>query len=132
MAKRTWSFASRITGVVVLGGCPRIAKIIEMRDKGEYKIRPYKGFRGLCRGEPRVHPTFSDRLPGKGAGQEERYSFHKSFSTFTLKVPFIVEPLTLVKSMLPLNFSGVEVVRAAVPDAPSPDMAGPPLSPPTK
>jgi hypothetical protein len=28
------------------------------------KIRPYKGFRGLCRGEPRVHPTFSDSLLG--------------------------------------------------------------------
>ncbi len=33
-----------------------------MWKKGEYKIRPYKGFRGLCRGEPRVHPTFSDSL----------------------------------------------------------------------
>jgi hypothetical protein len=30
------------------------------RDKGVYKIRPYKGFRCACRGEPRVHPTFSD------------------------------------------------------------------------
>ena len=37
-------------------------RIIEIRDKGEYKIRPYKGFRGLCRGEPCVHPTFADSL----------------------------------------------------------------------
>ncbi|NIM18031.1 MAG: hypothetical protein GTO45_39140 [Candidatus Aminicenantes bacterium] len=31
-------------------------------DKGEYKIRPYKGLRGSRRGEPCVHPAFSDRL----------------------------------------------------------------------
>jgi hypothetical protein len=33
------------------------------RDKGEYKIPPYKGLRGSRRGEPRVHPAFSDSLP---------------------------------------------------------------------
>jgi hypothetical protein len=38
-----------------------------------------------------------------------------------------VEPLTLVKSMLPLNFSVVEIVKVAVPDAPSPEMPGPSL-----
>jgi len=48
-----------------LGGCPRIAKTIEMRDKGEYKIRPYKGSRGASRGEPCVHPAFSDSLLAK-------------------------------------------------------------------
>ena len=29
---------------------------------GEYEIRPYKRSRGVRRGEPRVHPEFSDNL----------------------------------------------------------------------
>jgi amino acid adenylation domain-containing protein len=33
------------------------------RDAGEYKIHPYKGFPGEGRGEPCVHPAFSDSLP---------------------------------------------------------------------
>jgi hypothetical protein len=44
------------------GGRPRIAKTVEILEKGEYKIRPYKGFPGGGRGEPCVHPEFSDRL----------------------------------------------------------------------
>ncbi len=40
-----------------LGGCPRIAKINGIQNKGEYKIRPYKRFRGERRGEPCVHPA---------------------------------------------------------------------------
>jgi hypothetical protein len=34
----------------MLTGCPRIAKNHQMRNKGEYKIRPYKRFRDACRG----------------------------------------------------------------------------------
>jgi hypothetical protein len=33
-----------------------------MNETGKYKIRPYKGFPGERRGEPCVHPTFSDSL----------------------------------------------------------------------
>jgi hypothetical protein len=33
-----------------------------MNETGEYKIRPYKGFLGERRGEPCVHPAFSDSL----------------------------------------------------------------------
>jgi len=34
----------------------------EGSETGEYKIRPYKGFPGERRGEPCVHPAFSERL----------------------------------------------------------------------
>ncbi len=33
-----------------------------MNETGEYKIRPYKGFPGERRGEPCVHPVFSNSL----------------------------------------------------------------------
>jgi hypothetical protein len=43
-------------------GCPRIEKKDKMNETGEYKIRPCKGFRDGGRGEPCVHPAFSDSL----------------------------------------------------------------------
>ena len=59
------------------GVCPRIVKNDKTGETGEYKIPPYKGLPGERRGEPCVHPVFSDRLlkcsagPGPGGtGQE--------------------------------------------------------------
>ncbi len=39
-------------------GCLKTQKNGRMWRSGEYKIRPYKGFPGGRRGEPRVHPEF--------------------------------------------------------------------------
>ncbi len=39
-----------------------MAKNEKLNETGEYKIRPYKRSRGARRGEPCVHPVFSDRL----------------------------------------------------------------------
>ena len=46
----------------VISGCPRIEKNDKINETGEYKIRPDKGFPGERRGEPCVHPAFSDSL----------------------------------------------------------------------
>jgi len=43
---------------------PAQESVREYEKRGEYKIRPYKGFPDECRGEPCVHPAFLDRLPG--------------------------------------------------------------------
>ncbi len=46
----------------------RMVEIVETSDllieRGEYKIRPYKGFPGEGRGEPCVHPSLEDQLLG--------------------------------------------------------------------
>ncbi len=39
-----------------------MAKNEKMNETGEYKIRPYKGLPVERRGEPCVHPAFSDSL----------------------------------------------------------------------
>ncbi len=41
---------------------PGIAKMGQTGDKGEHKVRPYKGFPVQRRGEPCVHPSFPDSL----------------------------------------------------------------------
>ena len=53
-----------------------MAKNEKMNETGEYKIRPYKGFPGERRGEPCVHPVFSDRLLGPGL-QAVKYTGEK-------------------------------------------------------
>ena len=45
-----------------LEDCPTIRKKARMQGTGEYEIRPYKRSRGARRGEPCVHPEFSDSL----------------------------------------------------------------------
>ena len=43
-------------------GCPIIEKNDKINETGEYNIPPYKGFPSERRGEPCVHPAFSDSL----------------------------------------------------------------------
>jgi hypothetical protein len=42
--------------------CPQLP-ILNIKDVGEYKIRPYKGFRDRGRGEPCVHPLVLRQHP---------------------------------------------------------------------
>ena len=48
--------------IYYLGGCPTIRNKTRMQGTGEYEIRPYKRSRAARRGEPCVHPEFSDSL----------------------------------------------------------------------
>jgi len=56
-----------------IGGCPRTRKKSRMWNSGEHKVRPYKGFPGSRRGEPCVHPTFSDSLLDEQNGETFDY-----------------------------------------------------------
>ncbi len=53
----------------LLSGGPKIAEKEKICDPGEYKIRPYEGFRDEGRGEPCVHPKSYQVFPGEGRGE---------------------------------------------------------------